>query len=94
MKIRLSETEGCVCEMMRKQDVKKDMTYIVDLTKIDGDGAFACPKCGSMISPDDESDENYQILNTKVKDDNLEELVLICTKCKATIKLVGFLAQQ
>jgi len=94
MKIRLSETEGCVCEMMRKQDVKKDMTYIVDLTKIDGDGAFACPKCGSMISPDDESDENYQILNTKVKDDNLEELVLICTKCKATIKLVGFLSQQ
>ena len=80
--------------MMRKQDVKKDMTYIVDLTKIDGDGAFACPKCERMISPDDESDENYQILNTKVKDDNLEELVLTCNKCKATIKLVGFLAQQ
>ena len=94
MKIRSNKTEGCVCEMMRKQDVKKDMTYIVDLTKIDGDGAFACPKCERMISPDDESDENYQILNTKVKDDNLEELVLTCNKCKATIKLVGFLAQQ
>ncbi len=79
--------------MMRKQAVKKDMTYIVDLTKIDGDGAFACPKCGSMISPDDESDENYQILNTKVKNDNLEELVLMCNKCKAMIKLVGFLSQ-
>jgi predicted RNA-binding Zn-ribbon protein involved in translation (DUF1610 family) len=79
--------------MMKKADVKKSMAYTVDLTKIDGDGAFPCPKCGSIISPDDESEENYQIVNTKVKNDELAELVVRCKKCGITIKLVGFVPQ-
>lgn len=79
--------------MMKKADVKKSMGYTVDLTKIDGDGAFPCPKCGSVISPDDESEENYQIVNTKVKNDELAELVVICKRCGITIKLVGFVPQ-
>jgi rubrerythrin len=79
--------------MMKKADIKKNMMYTIDLTKIDGDGAFPCPKCGTVISPDDESEEKYQIVETKVKDDELAELVLICNKCKSTIKLVGFLSQ-
>ena len=78
--------------MMKKADVKKNMVQI-DLTKIDGDGAFPCPKCGSVISPDDESDTTYQIVQTKVKGDDLEELVLTCKNCGTTIKLVGFLSQ-
>jgi predicted RNA-binding Zn-ribbon protein involved in translation (DUF1610 family) len=79
--------------MMKKADVKKSMVYTVDLTKIDGDGAFPCPKCGSIISPDDESEDNYQIVNTKVKNDELAELVVRCKKCGITIKLVGFVPQ-
>ena len=79
--------------MMKKADVKKSMAYTVDLTKIDGDGAFPCPKCGSIISPDDESEENYQIVNTKVKNDELAELVVRCKKCGITIKLVGFVPE-
>jgi len=79
--------------MMKKADVKKSVMYTIDLTKIDGDGAFTCPKCGTLISPDDETDENYQIVETKVKDDELAELVLMCNKCRSTIKLVGFLSQ-
>ena len=78
---------------MNKQTVKRNM-YTIDLTKIDGDGAFPCPKCGTMISPDDESDETYQIVETKVKGDELEELILTCNKCKTTIKLTGFMSQQ
>ncbi|MEM3641154.1 MAG: hypothetical protein QXH37_04470 [Candidatus Bathyarchaeia archaeon] len=80
--------------MMKKAVVKKSAMYTVDLTKIDGDGAFPCPKCGTIISPDDESEEIYQIIDTKVKDDLLTELTLLCNKCKSTIKLVGFLLQQ
>jgi len=80
--------------MMKKADVKKSVMYTIDLTKIDGDGAFTCPKCGTLISPDDETDENYQIVETKVKDDELAELVLMCNKCRSTIKLVGFLSQS
>jgi predicted RNA-binding Zn-ribbon protein involved in translation (DUF1610 family) len=82
-----------VFKMMKKATVKKSINYTVDLTKIDGDGAFPCPKCGTIISPDDETEETYQIIETKVKDDELAELVLTCNKCGSTIKLVGFLAQ-
>jgi len=78
---------------MKKATAKKSMMYTVDLTKIDGDGAFPCPKCGSIISPDDESEETYQIVETKVKNDELAELMLTCNKCGSTIKLVGFLSQ-
>ena len=79
--------------MMKKAAVKKNMVYTIDLTKIDGDGAFPCPKCGSVISPDDETDTTYEIVETKVKGDDLEELVLTCKKCGTTIKLVGFMSQ-
>jgi predicted RNA-binding Zn-ribbon protein involved in translation (DUF1610 family) len=79
--------------MMKKTTVKRNVEYTIDLTKIDGDGAFPCPKCGTVISPDDESDSTYEIVETKVKGDNLEELVLTCKKCGTAIKLVGFLSQ-
>lgn len=79
--------------MMKKQTVKKTATHTVDLTKIDGDGAFPCPKCGTLISPDDETEDSYQIVETKVKNDNLEELILTCKKCGTTIKLTGFLTE-
>jgi predicted nucleic-acid-binding Zn-ribbon protein len=85
--------KGVLDDMMKKADVKKNMVYTIDLTKIDGDGAFECPKCGSLISPEDETDTTYEIVETKVKGDDLEELVLTCKKCGTTIKLVGFLAQ-
>ncbi|MGC8998129.1 MAG: hypothetical protein ACP5JW_01810 [Candidatus Bathyarchaeia archaeon] len=79
--------------MMKKAVIKRGETYTVDLTKIDGDGAFPCPKCGVIISPDDETEEVYQIVETKVKGDDLAELILRCNKCGSTIRLVGFLQQ-
>jgi predicted RNA-binding Zn-ribbon protein involved in translation (DUF1610 family) len=81
--------------MMKKEAVKRGMTYTIDLTQIDGDGAFQCPKCGTVISPDDDSEETYQIVETKInrQTNELEELLLTCNKCRTTIKLVGFLAQ-
>ncbi|MBS7615805.1 hypothetical protein KEJ45_01220 [Candidatus Bathyarchaeota archaeon] len=80
--------------MMKKAAVKKSAMYTVDLTKIDGDGAFPCPKCGVIISPDDETEEVYQIIETKVKGDDLAELMILCNKCGSTIKLTGFLQQS
>jgi len=79
--------------MMKKTTVKKTIMHTIDLTKIDGDGAFPCPKCGTVISPDDETEEVYQIVKTRVKNDELTELILMCNKCGSTIKLVGFLTQ-
>lgn len=62
--------------MMKKATPKRAVRYTVDLTKIDGDGTFQCPKCGTVISPDDESEDTYQIVDTRVKGDELAELVL------------------
>jgi len=77
---------------MRKTATKKGGTYTVDLTKIDGDGTFQCPKCGAIISPDDETEEVYTIVETKVKKDELTELMLKCNQCGTKIRLVGFLS--
>jgi hypothetical protein len=63
----------------------------IDLTKIEGDGTFPCPKCGAVISPDDETESVYTILETKFKGDSLEKLVIQC-KCGSEIHLVGFLS--
>ena len=80
-------------KMMKKTSMKNKIAYTVDLTRIDGDGAFPCPKCGTVISPDDETDETYHIVETKVKNDELTELILTCNKCRTTIKLTGFMTQ-
>jgi len=87
------EKDSKAIMMMKKTAMKKDVIHTVDLTKIDGDGAFPCPKCGTMISPDDETDETYQIVETKIKNDELTELILTCNKCGVTIRLVGFMSQ-
>lgn len=79
--------------MMKKTSMKKEIAYTIDLTKIDGDGAFPCPKCGTMISPDDETDDTYHIVETKVKKDELAELILTCNKCGTTMRLTGFMSQ-
>ena len=75
--------------MMKKLD-KDDPEYTVNIVALEGDGTFPCPKCGRAISPDDETEENYKILDTKVVNDELAELIISCGKCKSTIKLTGF----
>lgn len=82
-----------VFDTMKRAVTKKSVMYTVDLTKIEGDGAFPCPKCGTIISPDDETEEVYTIVETNVKNDELAELVLMCNKCGSKIRLTGFLTQ-
>ncbi len=71
--------------------MKQSSIYRVDLTEIQGEGDFPCPKCGVIISPDDTSETVYTILETKVIHDTLEELVILCNQCESKIRLVGFL---
>ncbi len=76
---------------MAKNDVNNEnMPFSIDLTAIDGDGSFPCPKCGTVISPEDESEEIYRIINTKVLNDQLVELIIECGTCKTKIVLTGF----
>jgi len=74
--------------------VKQPLVYVVDLTKIKGEGEFPCPNCGVVISPEDETEDVYRILETKVKGESLEELMIICNKCGSKIRLVGFLTPE
>ena len=69
---------------------KKNVAYTLDLTKIDGDGSFPCPQCGTVISPEDESEQVYKIVDTKVVNDELVELVIMCGKCGSNTMLTGF----
>ena len=65
-------------------------SYTIDLTKIKGEGKFKCPKCSAWISPDDNSEDNFIILETIMKGEYLEKLTLRCNKCESQIKLTGF----
>jgi predicted RNA-binding Zn-ribbon protein involved in translation (DUF1610 family) len=70
----------------------QNAVFKVDITQIEGDGDFPCPKCGVVISPDDKTEVVYKIIDTKVKrqTNHLEELVILCNKCESKIRLVGF----
>jgi hypothetical protein len=76
---------------MRKKSSKKiPPRFKIDPSMMDKKGAFQCPECGTNISPDDYSNETYSVLDIKVKDSILNEVVLSCKKCISHIHLVGF----
>ncbi len=63
----------------------------IDLTKTDGLGDFPCPHCGTIISPDDMSEESYRILEARsVRRGFLDEILIQCNTCKSIISIVGF----
>jgi len=67
----------------------------IDLTEIEGEGEFPCPRCGEIISPDDFTDLLYEIIDIETKeDDSLEEIILLCKECGSVIHLVGFEALE
>ncbi len=76
--------------MMKKGTTNKNVAQTLDLTKIEGDGSFPCPKCGTVINPEDETEEYYKIVDTKVINDELVELIIMCSKCRTNVKLTGF----
>jgi phage terminase large subunit GpA-like protein len=70
--------------------MEQTQAYRVDLTKIDGNGEFPCPRCGNVISPDETNEETYCILEPKINSRGLEEVVISCNICKSHIHLTGF----
>ncbi len=70
--------------------MKQAFEFRIDLSEIDGDGDFSCPNCGITISPDDETEESYSIIEAKMGQHNLGELIIRCSKCESTIHMTGF----
>jgi hypothetical protein len=64
--------------------------HTLDLTKLDGSSDVQCPECGSIISPDDETEETCTILETVMKKGKLDRMILKCNKCQTAICLAGF----
>jgi len=64
--------------------------YLLDLCKTSNSGDFLCPQCGTAISPDDTTEEVYSIVEAKIKDSNLDEVVICCNICASEIRIVGF----
>jgi len=65
--------------------------FRINLNNIEGSGDFPCPSCGVIISPDDDSEKTYRIIDIETHNDgSLKTLSLLCKKCNATIILEGF----
>ena len=74
----------------RGKQTEQVLVTELDLTKIDGDGDFPCPNCGVIISPEDETEDVYTIVEETVRNDALEEMLIQCNKCRSQIRLTGF----
>jgi hypothetical protein len=70
------------------------LVHEIDLIELDGEGDFLCPCCGAKISPDDETEEVYSVLEAKVRDNTLESLLIRCNTCLNKILLTGFSALE
>lgn len=76
------------------EKMEKSRSFVVDLSKMKGSGEFKCPKCGTTISPDDQSEDVYTILEPVIREDRLEKIVLQCNTCGSKISLIGFHALE
>jgi len=73
-----------------KNQKKVEVEYTVNFSSLANDGSFICTKCGTKISPEDETNENYEIIDTEIYNGEIAELVITCGKCGSTLKLAGF----
>ena len=75
--------------MMKAKELQVVKFYTIDLRRIDGEGEFRCPKCGVLISPDDEIENVHTILEPVMKRDSVEKIILQSNKCRSQVRLVG-----
>jgi predicted RNA-binding Zn-ribbon protein involved in translation (DUF1610 family) len=81
---------GMFAQKEEKRETKQLLVSELDLTEIQGNGDFPCPNCGAIISPEDETEDVYTILEEKPEGEVLEELLVQCNKCSRRIRLTGF----
>lgn len=70
--------------------MKQVLVYKIDLLKLEGKGDFLCPCCRATISPDDDTEKVYSVLEAKVRNARLENVLIQCNSCSNKILLTGF----
>ncbi len=69
----------------------QESTFKINLTEIEGEEDISCPSCGTVISPEDDSEKAYEITEIISREDgSMEEIIVNCKKCKSIIHLKGF----
>jgi hypothetical protein len=70
---------------------KQGIVFGIDISKIDGEGEFMCPRCKEILSPEDPVGFTYEILDSNLSEDGtLKEASIQCVKCGSIIRLHGF----
>ena len=77
---------------MERQELKQNQVRTIGLTKIKENKDSSCPNRGVTISLEDETESFYSILETRVRNMSLEELVIVSAECGSSVRLVGFLS--
>ena len=90
IKKRLTLACGLDVNVPKQELFKQNLCYELDLSLTGPNGDFLCPKCGLFLSPDDETENNYRILETTVNSRGLESFIVQCKRCMSQIRLVGF----
>ena len=77
---------------MERQGLKQIQVHTMDLAKIEENGDFSCPNRRVTISLENEAKSVYSVLETKVRNVSLEELIIVSTECGSNVSLVGFIS--
>jgi predicted RNA-binding Zn-ribbon protein involved in translation (DUF1610 family) len=81
--------KGEKTDMVNNEVINATAACTIPLEQVDENGSFKCPKCSTTISPDDETDDAYEIIETKMVDDEISELIIECGTCGTIITLTG-----
>lgn len=85
-------TLGCwlAVSVSKEEPLEQSLCFVLDLSLTGRNGEFLCVECGLLLSPDDETEDNYSLVGTTVNCNGLESLVMQCQRCISEIRLVGF----
>jgi len=75
---------------MKQRTANQLTVYRMELDEINKNGALPCPSCGAHISPDDQTEEVYTLLDVNMGNYGLEEIVVQCNRCQSQIYIRGF----
>ncbi|NLF87492.1 hypothetical protein GX563_01565 [Candidatus Bathyarchaeota archaeon] len=75
---------------MKQKTAHQLTVYRMELDEINRNGSLPCPGCGAHISPDDQTEEVYTLLDVNMGNYGLDEIAIQCNRCQSQIYISGF----